>query len=117
MTSEHVFYAISVPPKVSILQHPASNNKMNVTCQAEKFYPQDMQLTWLKDGSVSQRDETLTPTKGKDGLYSMQSSILVENSDHEEDTMLTCQVEQDGWQKITVKMTFWASAHLDRSQL
>ncbi|XP_011764505.2 signal-regulatory protein beta-1-like [Macaca nemestrina] len=108
---------IIVPPKVSILQHPASNNKMNVTCQAEKFYPQDMQLTWLKDGSVSQRDETLTPTKGKDGLYSMQSSILVENSDHEEDTMLTCQVEQDGWQKITVKMTFWASAHLDRSQL
>uniref|UniRef100_A0A8D2F0E1 Ig-like domain-containing protein n=1 Tax=Theropithecus gelada TaxID=9565 RepID=A0A8D2F0E1_THEGE len=92
---------IIVPPKVSILQHPASNNKMNVTCQAEKFYPQDMQLTWLKDGSVSQRDETLTPTKGKDGLYSMQSSILVENSDHEEDTMLTCQVEQDGWQKIT----------------
>nr|XP_054111135.1 signal-regulatory protein delta isoform X2 [Callithrix jacchus]XP_054111136.1 signal-regulatory protein delta isoform X2 [Callithrix jacchus] len=108
---------IIVSPKMSVLQYPASNNKMNVICQAEKFYPQDMELTWLKDGSVSQISETLTPTKGKDGLYSMQSSILVKNTDHEGDTILTCQVEQDGWQKITAKMTSWGSPHLNSSQM
>uniref|UniRef100_A0A8D0YBY2 Ig-like domain-containing protein n=1 Tax=Sus scrofa TaxID=9823 RepID=A0A8D0YBY2_PIG len=103
-----------VPPTMSIFEHPVSKNKINVTCKAKKFYPKGIWLTWLKNGNVSRIDKTLTPTKRRDGLYTVQSSILV-NKPHEiEDTVLTCQVEQDGQQEVTSKMTFLVSAHLDK---
>ncbi|XP_047627398.1 signal-regulatory protein beta-1-like [Phacochoerus africanus] len=103
-----------VPPTMSIFEHPVSKNKINVTCKAKKFYPKGIWLTWLKNGNVSRIDKTLTPTKRRDGLYTVQSSILV-NKPHEiEDTVLTCQAEQDGQQEVTSKMTFLVSAHLDK---
>uniref|UniRef100_A0A7N5P9S3 Ig-like domain-containing protein n=1 Tax=Ailuropoda melanoleuca TaxID=9646 RepID=A0A7N5P9S3_AILME len=98
-------YAVSVPPNMYVFEHHTPKNKISVICKAKKFYPQDIQLTWLKNGNVSQIDKTLTPTRSRDGLYTVQSSILVDRT-NQEDTVLTCRVEQDGWQEATAKMTF-----------
>ncbi|XP_060043602.1 MAM domain-containing glycosylphosphatidylinositol anchor protein 2-like isoform X2 [Erinaceus europaeus] len=104
---------VIVPPTMSIFEHPMTNNKINVTCKAEKFYPQAVQMTWLKNGNVSQTDKTLMPTKMKDGLYTVQSSILVNRTGHKEDTMLTCQVEQD---EYTTQKILFVSSLLDESK-
>lgn len=61
MESELLSYAISVPPNMSIFEHPISKNKINVTCMAQKFYPQGIQLTWIKNVNVPQIHKTLTP--------------------------------------------------------
>lgn len=97
-----------------VFEHHTPKNKISVICKAKKFYPQDIQLTWLKNGNVSQIDKTLTPTRSRDGLYTVQSSILVDRT-NQEDTVLTCRVEQDGRQEATAKMTFLVS-YLDKSE-
>ena len=105
-------YAIS--PNMTIFEHPISKNKVNVTCKAKKFYPHGIQLTWLKNGHVSQTNKTLTPTMSRDGLYTVHSSILVNRTN--QGAMLTCQAEQDGRQEAAAKMTFWVSVYLDKSE-
>lgn len=114
MESEPLSYAISVPPTMSIYEHPISREKINVTCKAKKFYPEGIQLTWLKNGNVSQIDNTLTPIISRDGLYTVQSSMLVNINDHTVDTVLTCQVEQDGRHEITAEISFLVPARLDK---
>lgn len=63
---------------MSLFEHPIPK-KINFTRKAKKFYPQGIQLTWLKNGNISQIDKTLTHTKRRDGLYTVQSSILVDS--------------------------------------
>lgn len=50
-------------PTCLIFEHPISKNKINVTCMAQKFYPQGIQLTWIKNVNVPQIHNTLTPHK------------------------------------------------------
>ncbi|XP_025788489.1 signal-regulatory protein beta-1-like [Puma concolor] len=105
---------ILVPPNMTIFEQPISKKKVNVTCKAKKFYPHGIQLTWLKNGHVSQTDKTLTPTMSRDGLYAVHSSILVNRTN--QGAMLTCRAEQDGRQEAAAKMTFCVSVYLGKSE-
>ncbi|XP_057560053.1 tyrosine-protein phosphatase non-receptor type substrate 1-like [Hippopotamus amphibius kiboko] len=109
----NVSETIRVLPTMSIFKYPDSKNNINVTCKANKFYSQGIQLTWLKNGNVSWMDKTLIPTKRRDELYTVQGSILVDRPEHTEDTVLTCWAEQDEQQEVTSKMIFLFSAHLN----
>ncbi|KAM4842591.1 signal-regulatory protein beta-1-like isoform 2-T2 [Thomomys bottae] len=105
---------VLAPPTVFIFQHPISNDKINVTCNVRKFYPQNAPLPWLKNGNTSHIDEVLIPTRHRDGLVSVQGFILVTNANHTEEILLTCQVDQDERYKSTAK-AFLLSPHLDKS--
>ncbi|XP_048205337.1 signal-regulatory protein gamma-like [Perognathus longimembris pacificus] len=104
------------PSTVFVYQYPISNDKINVTCKVKKFYPENEHLASLKNRNTSHMDESLTPTKGRSGLYSVQGSILVITANHTEDVLLTCQVDQDGRHKVTAK-TVMLAMHLDKSKM
>lgn len=102
---------IRVPPIVDVTQHPLSENQVNITCQAKKFYPQRLQLTWLENGNVSRTETDLAPTENKDGTFNRMSWLLVNLSAHRENVMLTCQAEHDGQPAVTKNHTVEISAH------
>ncbi|ELK04037.1 Tyrosine-protein phosphatase non-receptor type substrate 1 [Pteropus alecto] len=102
---------IRVPPTVDVTQHPLSENQVNITCQAKKFYPQRLQLTWLENGNVSRTETASAPTENKDGTFNRMSWLLVNLSAHRENVMLTCQVEHDGQPAVTKNHTVEVSAH------
>ncbi|XP_039719845.1 signal-regulatory protein beta-1-like isoform X2 [Pteropus medius] len=102
---------IRVPPTVDVTQHPLSENQVNITCQAKKFYPQRLQLTWLENGNVSRTETASAPTENKDGTFNRMSWLLVNLSAHRENVMLTCQVEHDGQPAVTKNHTVEISAH------
>ncbi|XP_028740995.1 signal-regulatory protein beta-1-like isoform X1 [Peromyscus leucopus] len=88
--------SIRVSPTVEISQQPPMVwNLIGVTCQVHKFYPSSLRLTWLENGKVSRIEEPSMFTVNKDGTYSWTSWLLVNVSAHEEDMLLTCQVEHD----------------------
>lgn len=88
---------VSVPPTVEISQQQSMIwNQIGITCQVKDFYPSRLQLTWLENGKISRTEYPSTITVNKDGTYSWTSLFLVKMSAHEEDTILTCQVEHDG---------------------
>ncbi|XP_076419958.1 signal-regulatory protein beta-1-like [Peromyscus maniculatus bairdii] len=88
--------SIRVSPTVEISQQPSMVwNLIGVTCQVHKFYPSSLRLTWLENGKVSRIEEPSMFTVNKDGTYSWTSWLLLNVSAHEEDMLLTCQVEHD----------------------
>ncbi|KAF5924850.1 hypothetical protein HPG69_008522 [Diceros bicornis minor] len=110
--SEHLPCIVAVPPTLEISQHPTAGNQMNVvTCEANKFYPQHLKLTWLENGNVSRTETASTLIESKDGTFIQMNWLLVNSSAHREDVELTCQVEHDGQPVVTKQHTVEASAH------
>nr|XP_008254428.2 signal-regulatory protein beta-1 isoform X2 [Oryctolagus cuniculus] len=93
---------IRVPPTVEVTQQPmGAGTQVNVTCHVDKFYPRDMQLSWLENGNVSRTETAWTLVENKDGTYNRTSWLLVNSSAHREDVVLSCQVEHDGQPAVT----------------
>ncbi|XP_057623579.1 signal-regulatory protein beta-1-like [Chionomys nivalis] len=87
---------IRVSPTLEISEQPSMVwNLIGVTCQVNKFYPSKLRLTWIENGNISQIEDPSTFTVNKDGTYSWNSWHIVNVSAHEEDIILTCQVEHD----------------------
>ncbi|XP_058418178.1 signal-regulatory protein beta-1-like [Diceros bicornis minor] len=102
---------LRVPPTLEVSQHPTAGNLVNVTCQANKFYPRHLKLTWLENGDVSQTEMASPLIENKDGTFNWTSWLLVISSAHREDVVLNCQVEHDGQPAITKHHTLEASSH------
>nr|XP_008540588.1 PREDICTED: signal-regulatory protein beta-1 isoform 3-like isoform X2 [Equus przewalskii] len=102
---------IRVPPTLEVSQHSMAGNQENITCQANKFYPQRLKLTWLENENVTRTETASTLIENKDGTFSWTSWLLVNSSAHREDARLTCQVEHDGQPAVTKHHTLKASAH------
>ncbi|XP_058419037.1 tyrosine-protein phosphatase non-receptor type substrate 1-like [Diceros bicornis minor] len=99
------------PPTLEVSQQPTAGNLVNVTCQANKFYPRHLKLTWLENGDVSRTEMASTLIENKDGTFNWTSWLLVNSSAHREDVVLTCQVQHDGQPAVTKHHTLEASAH------
>lgn len=103
---------VSVSPTVKVTQQPPTSvNQVNLTCQAERFYPEDLQLIWLENGNVSRNDTPKNFTKNTDGTYNYTSLFLVNSSAHREDVVFTCQVKHDQQPAITQNHTVRGFAH------
>uniref|UniRef100_A0A9L0JNK0 Ig-like domain-containing protein n=1 Tax=Equus asinus TaxID=9793 RepID=A0A9L0JNK0_EQUAS len=102
---------VSVPPTLEVSQHSMAGNLVNVTCQANKFYPPRLKLTWLENGNVTRTETASTLIENKDGTFNWTSWLLVNSSTHREDVVLTCQVERDGQPAISKQHMLKASAH------
>ncbi|XP_040597303.1 signal-regulatory protein beta-1 isoform X2 [Mesocricetus auratus] len=109
---------IRVPPTVEISQQQSMIwNQIGITCQVKDFYPSRLQLTWLENGKISRTEYPSTITVNKDGTYSWTSLFLVKMSAHEEDTILTCQVEHDGQPPILKLHTLAISTQQKEQEL
>ncbi|KAJ8794328.1 hypothetical protein J1605_003285 [Eschrichtius robustus] len=80
--------SLSFCPKLFQFHLPCLKNKINVPCKAKTFYPHGVWLTGHYYGNASQIDKTLIPTMRRDGVYTVQSSILEKRIDHIEDIVL-----------------------------
>ncbi|XP_045689320.1 signal-regulatory protein beta-1-like isoform X3 [Phyllostomus hastatus] len=100
--------AIRVPPTLEVSHHTVPENQTNVTCQVKNFYPQRLQLTWLKNGNMSQAETPSTRTENKDGTFTWGSWILVNSSARGEAMVLTCLVQHDGQPAVSENLTLAA---------
>ncbi|XP_045151127.1 tyrosine-protein phosphatase non-receptor type substrate 1 isoform X1 [Echinops telfairi] len=107
----NVSETIRVAPTLEASQHPVQENQVNVTCQVKKFYPKNIDLTWLENGNVSRTESASLLTEDKDGTYTLKSWILVNSSALREDVVLTCQVVHDGQPAVTREQTLKAPVH------
>ncbi|XP_029391951.1 tyrosine-protein phosphatase non-receptor type substrate 1 isoform X2 [Mus pahari] len=103
---------IRVSPTVKVTQQPPTSvSQVNLACQVERFYPEDLQLIWLENGNVSRNDTPKNFTKNTDGTYNYTSLFLVNSSAHREDVVFTCQVKHDQQPAITQNHTVLGFAH------
>ncbi|XP_006881733.1 PREDICTED: signal-regulatory protein beta-1 isoform 3-like [Elephantulus edwardii] len=95
---------IRVPPTLEIMQIH-HGNEVDVSCQVKKFYPENLNLTWLENGIVSRVHSASILTEDKDGTYNLKSWILVMSSALREDVVLTCHIVHDGQPAVTKQLT------------
>ncbi|XP_035865547.1 tyrosine-protein phosphatase non-receptor type substrate 1-like isoform X2 [Phyllostomus discolor] len=100
---------IRVPPTLEVSRHTMSENQVNVTCHVKNFYPQQLQLTWLKNGNMSRTEMPSTRTENRDGTFTWGSWILVNSSPRGEAMELTCLVQHDGQPAVSESLTLEAS--------
>ncbi|XP_076784429.1 tyrosine-protein phosphatase non-receptor type substrate 1-like [Arvicanthis niloticus] len=86
---------LCVPPVVRVYQSSTGSGLVAVTCHVQRFYPQDVYLTWLEDCHVIRRMEQPTPKRNEDGSYTMEILQLVNTSAQRSDQVLTCKVEHE----------------------
>ncbi|XP_036607445.1 tyrosine-protein phosphatase non-receptor type substrate 1 [Trichosurus vulpecula] len=96
---------IRVNPEVSISPQIIPTNSTNITCHVNKFYPKNVSVIWLENGTEITKEKTPEPTENRDGTYSLNISLLVNTSEQKESREITCQVLHDSQPPISINRT------------
>ncbi|KAF7479064.1 hypothetical protein GHT09_009811 [Marmota monax] len=63
-----------------------------LTCRVQRFYPEDMRITWLERNGCFKICAASAPTENPEGTFSQDRHILVNASELENPRLFTCQV-------------------------
>ncbi|KAK2109728.1 hypothetical protein P7K49_009474 [Saguinus oedipus] len=100
-----------VPPAVTVSQSSTSSSLVAVTCLVQRFYPQNVRLTWLEDCHTLKGTEQPTSKKNDDGSYTLENVLLVNASVQGIERVLTCMVEHEGQLPKRANLILSTAAH------
>lgn len=86
---------LRVPPTVTVSQSSHSLDMVAVTCHVQRFYPQNVHLSWLENCHTFKRAVQPSSKQNSDGTYTLESLHLVNASVRESERVLTCKVQHE----------------------
>ncbi|KAG8131550.1 hypothetical protein E2320_009469, partial [Naja naja] len=89
---------LRVPPKVRLEINPPSpvqlNTSVTVTCNAERFYPEDAKLELFAKDAPSRKGKVGPKTSNPDGTFSLKSNLKMMATEDRNVSMFLCKVQQ-----------------------
>ncbi|NXH79491.1 SIRB1 protein, partial [Hydrobates tethys] len=91
--------ALRVPPSVCVVAEPPSpvevNKTVNFTCHVKGFYPGDVAVTWLENGTEVKMENTSRLVETRQGLFELRSLVEVKATEEKNGSVFACRVVHD----------------------
>ncbi|XP_040190667.1 uncharacterized protein LOC120922643 [Rana temporaria] len=86
--------SVSARPLLSILSKSVQRNRENtLTCMANGFFPNDIDVTWCKDGEVLKNQFMGKSLKYNNGTYQVNSTVTITPSDDDQNRTFSCRIQ------------------------
>ena len=85
--------AVTIPSIVTVSQSSHSLDGVAVTCHVQRFYPQNVHLSWLGNCHMFKGAVQPLSKQNSDGTYTLESLHLLTVSVQESECVLTCKVQ------------------------
>ncbi|KAM6378561.1 tyrosine-protein phosphatase non-receptor type substrate 1-like [Pluvialis apricaria] len=106
--------ALRVSPSVHVVADPPSpvevNKTMNFTCNVKDFYPGDVAVTWLENGTEMKVENISRLMETRRGLFKLSSVVEIKASEEKNESVFTCRVVHDSQAPIDSMATLWIAA-------
>ncbi|KAM6378682.1 signal-regulatory protein beta-1-like [Pluvialis apricaria] len=106
--------ALRVSPSVHVVADPPSpvevNKTMNFTCNVKDFYPGDVAVTWLENGTEMKVENISRLMETRQGLFKLSSVVEIKASEEKNESVFTCRVVHDSQAPIDSMATLWIAA-------
>ncbi|CAM9558182.1 unnamed protein product [Bubo scandiacus] len=105
---------LRVSPRVRVVRDPPSpvevNKTLNFTCHVEGFYPGDVAVTWLENGTEIKVENVSQLRENPRGLFELRSLVEVQATEEKNGSVFTCRVVHDAQQPLDRTVTLWIAA-------
>ncbi|NXG60212.1 SHPS1 phosphatase, partial [Hemiprocne comata] len=106
--------ALRVSPTVQVVTDPRSpvevNKIVNFTCHVKGFYPREVAITWLENGTEMKVENIVRLVETHQGLFELWSLVEVQAMEEKNGSMFTCRVVHDAQEPISRMAALWIAA-------
>ncbi|NXU15644.1 SHPS1 phosphatase, partial [Pardalotus punctatus] len=103
---------LRVPPSVEVRAEPSPvelNKTVTFTCLVKEFYPANLSVSWLENGSEMKVENISRASELTRGLFELRSQVEVQATEEKNGSTVTCMVVHDGQAPVNYSAFLWIS--------